>query len=174
MVRPGISLYGIDPTCRPNVDRHLRPAMKWVAPLLIVRDVPAGTSVGYGHTWTAPRNTRLGLVPVGYADGYMRALSNRASVIVHGRPAAVVGRVSMDMLTIDLSGIPAAHVGDDVVLLDDDPLSPASVYAMARHADTIPYEIFCRIGARVHRVPVDAPVEASVNQPGDDPPTSAS
>lgn len=161
MVRPGISLYGIDPTGRPSAARKLRPAMKWVAPLLMIRAVRAGTAVGYGQTWTSPRDTRIGLVPVGYADGYLRALSNRASVIVHGQAAPVVGRVSMDLLTIDLGDVPAARVGDDVVLLDDDPLSPASVYALARHADTIPYEIFCRIGPRVRRIVVGAAAESA-------------
>ena len=155
MVRPGLALYGIDPSGRPSLDRPLRPAMKWTAPLIGVRDVPAGTGVGYGQTWHAPRDTRIGLVPVGYADGYLRCFSNRAVVMVGGRPAPVVGRVSMDLITIDLGHHPQAAVGDEVTLLDNDPLSPASVYRLAELADTIPYEIFCRIGPRVQRVAVD-------------------
>jgi len=154
MVRPGIGLYGIDPMGA-GAGRNLRPVMKWVAPLLMVRTVRKGTSVGYGLTWTAPRDTRLGLVPVGYADGYLRCFSNRASVIVQGVAAPVVGRVSMDLLTVDLGGVPGAQLGDEVTLLEDDPASPASVYALAEMAGTIPYEIFCRIGARVHRVGMD-------------------
>ncbi len=152
MVRPGLSLYGIDPSSRPCMDRPLRPVMKWTAPLLMVRSASKGTGVGYGQTWTAERDSRIGIVPVGYADGYCRAFSNRAMMIVNNRPVPVVGRVSMDFTTIDLTGAPDAMVGDEVTILDNDPLSPASVYELARHADTIPYEVFCRIGARIKRV----------------------
>jgi alanine racemase len=155
MVRPGIALYGIDPTFRPCMDRALRPAMKWAAPLVSIRTVAQGTSVGYAQTWTAPRDARIGLAPVGYADGYLRCFSNRAVVMVAGRPAPVVGRVSMDLMTIDLSGHPHVTVADEVTILDNDPLSPASVYQLARLAETLPYEIFCRIGPRVARVAVD-------------------
>jgi alanine racemase len=155
MVRPGISIYGIDPTCRPSVDRPLRPVMKWTAPLIAIRDIPAGAGVGYGQTWTAAKSTRLGLVPVGYADGYPRVLSNRGMTVIGGQPAKVAGRVSMDLMVVDLENVPQAMVGDEVTLLDSDPLSPASVYRMAELAGTIPYEIFCRIGARVRRIAVD-------------------
>ena len=155
MVRPGLALYGIDPTCRPGVDRPLRPVLKWTAPLLMIRDVPAGCPVGYGHTWRAGRDTRIGLVPVGYADGYVRALSNRATMLVNNHRAPVIGRVSMDYTTIDLTHIPNAVIGDEVTVLDNDPLSPAGVYQLAEHAETIPYEILCRIGPRVARVGVD-------------------
>jgi alanine racemase len=154
MVRPGIALYGIDPTGSPNVNRPLRPVMKWTAPLVCIRTIRRGVFVGYGQSWCAARDTRIGLVPVGYADGYPRCYSNRAIMLVHGRPAPVVGRVSMDMTTIDLGDSPQAQIGDEVTLLDNDPLSPVSVYALAKWADTIPYEIFCRIGARVQRVAV--------------------
>lgn len=157
LVRPGLSLYGIDPTCRYDPGLPLQPVMKWTATILMVKDVRQGTGVGYGQTWQAPRNTRLGLVPVGYADGYMRAWSNHGVMMVHGRPAPVVGRVSMDMTMIDLTGIPEAAAGDEVVIMDDNPLSPASVYRLAQQGDTIPYEVFCRIGSRVHRVAVREP-----------------
>ena len=155
MVRPGVALYGIDPTLSPSMHRKLRPVMKWTAPLVGIKDVRRGTWVGYAQTWTAERDTRVGLVPVGYADGYPRCHSNRAVVLVHGRPAPVIGRVSMDLTTIDLGDIPQAAVGDEVTLLDNDPLSPVSVYALARWAETIPYEVFCRIGQRVKRVAVE-------------------
>ena len=154
MVRPGIALYGIDPVCRPSLSRPLRPVMKWTAPLVGIRGIRKGVGVGYGQTWQAPRDTRVGLVPVGYADGYPRCFSNTAAALIHGRPAPVVGRVSMDLTTIDLGDVPQAQVGDEVTLLDNDPLSPVSVYALAKWADTIPYEIFCRIGQRVQRVAV--------------------
>lgn len=155
MVRPGIALYGIDPACKPTMSHKLRPVLRWTAPLVAVREIKAGTTVGYGQTWAAPRDTRIGLLPVGYADGYLRAFSSRAQVMLGRRPAPVAGRVSMDMLTIDLSNHPNARIGDEVTLLDDDPLSPCSAYRLAGLADTIPYELFCRIGARIHRVAVE-------------------
>ena len=152
MVRPGLSLYGIDPTFTPSMDRPLRPVMKWTAPLLGVREVKKGTKVGYGQTWSAPRDTKIGLVPIGYADGYLRSFSNKASMLVDGKPVPVVGIVSMDSTTIDLGPASQSVIGDQVTILDDNPLSPVSVYALAKWAETIPYEIFCRIGPRVKRV----------------------
>ena len=164
MVRPGISLYGVDPTCKPSMDRKLRLVARWIAPLVGIRDIPAGTGVGYNHTWKAERDTRLGLVPIGYADGYPRILSNWGTMIVGGgggnRTAPVIGNISMDLATIDLRNCPDAKIGDPVTVMDNDPLSPASVYRMAELAHTIPYEILTRIGNRVRRVAVD-PTEAA-------------
>jgi alanine racemase len=162
MVRPGISLYGVDPTGKVSIDRALKPVMRWTAPLIGIRDVRKGNTVGYNQTWTAERDVRVGLVPVGYADGYPRACSNRGVMLINGCPAPVIGRVSMDLTTIDLSQVPMACVGDDVTILDNDPLSPASAYRLAEWAQTIPYEIFCRIGQRVRRVGVDP---ADVREP---------
>lgn len=161
MVRPGISLYGIDPQCSPCLDRPLRPALKWTAPLVGIRTVPAGTTIGYGQTFATDTPTRVGLIPVGYADGYLRQFSNRAVVMIHDKPAPVVGRVSMDFTTIDLTHLPHATVGEEVTLLDDDPLSPASVYKLAEWGQTIPYEILCKIGPRVRRVAVEPAGSAS-------------
>jgi alanine racemase len=155
MVRPGLSLYGIDPTGAASMDRKLRPAMKWIAPLIGIKEVPAGTRVGYCHTWSASRPTRVGLLPIGYGDGYWHAFSNRAVVMLHNIACPVIGRVSMDLTTIDLTDMPQVAVGDEATLLDDDPLSPLSVYKLAEWAQTIPYEIVTRIGQRVTRVAVD-------------------
>ena len=161
MVRPGLGLYGIDPSGKPNLDRPFRPVMKWVAPLIAIHDVPRDATVGYGQTWTAPRDTRVGLVPLGYADGYLRAFSNRGVMLLHNQPAPVLGRVSMDYTMIDVTKVAHATLGDPVTVLDHDPLSPASAYALARLADTIPYELFTRIGPRVRRVAVD-PTDSEV------------
>ena len=155
MVRPGLALYGVDPTGQPCADRPLRPVLKWMAPLIAVKTVRKGASVGYGQTWQTPRDTRIGLIPVGYADGYPRSLSNRAFVLIHDKPAPVVGRVSMDLLTVDLGQVAGAQIGDEATLLDDDPLSPVSIYKFAQWCETIPYEVTCRIGARVVRVAVE-------------------
>lgn len=154
MVRPGIALYGIDPTLSPSSERVLKPALKWTAPLVQIHGVDGGTAVGYGQTWRAPGDTRIGVVPVGYADGYPRCLSNRGVMMVQGVPCPVVGRVSMDLVTIDLANCPNAVLGDEVIIIDSDPLSPASVYEVARAAGTIPYEITAGIGQRIHRVAV--------------------
>jgi alanine racemase len=155
MVRPGIALYGIDPMLAPSPDRPLRPAMKWTAPLVQIHGIAANTSVGYGQTWRATEDTRIGLVPVGYADGYPRCLSNKGVMMVQGQACPVVGRISMDLTTIDLAAAPHAVVGDEVTILDPDPLSPASVYELARLAQTIPYEITAGIGQRIHRIPIE-------------------
>lgn len=154
MVRPGLAIYGIDPTGRPSINRALKPVMKWTAPLIGIRDIQAGTTIGYGQTYCAPRDMRIGLVPVGYADGYLRAFSNRGVMLLQGELCPVVGRVSMDLTTIDLTNAPHASLGDEVTLLDNDPLSPCSVYELAKWADTIPYEIFVHIGQRVKRVAI--------------------
>jgi alanine racemase len=151
MTRPGLSLYGIDPTFAPSLHRPLRPVLKWTAPLLGVRDIKRGTPVGYGQSWCAGRDTKIGLVPVGYADGYLRAFSNNAMMLLDDQPVPLVGTVSMDSTTVDLGPDSSALIGDEVTILDDNPLSPASAYALARRAGTIPYEIFCRIGPRVRR-----------------------
>lgn len=164
MVRPGIAIYGIDPTCRPHVDRPLRPVLKWVAPLTMVREIPAGATVGYNQAWRARTRTRIGLVPVGYADGYLRSFSNRAMMIVRGKAVPVVGRVSMDYATVDLDGVPGAAPGDEATVLDSDPLSPASVYSLAQVAATIPYEIFCHIGQRMKRMPAEAEEPATIGK----------
>jgi alanine racemase len=155
LVRPGLSLYGIDPQGKPSIDRALKPVMKWTAPLIGIRDVSKGQTIGYGQTHLTQKDTRVGLVPIGYADGYLRAFSNRGVMLVHGCPAPVVGRVSMDLTTIDLSQVPMASIGDEVVVLDSDPMSSASLYRLAEWAQTIPYEIITRIGARVRRVATD-------------------
>jgi alanine racemase len=155
MVRPGLSLYGIDPQGKPSIDRPLKPVLQWTAPLIGIRDVRRGDTIGYGQTWAAEKDTRVGLIPIGYADGYLRAFSNRGVMLIHDCPAPVIGRVSMDLTTIDLSQVPMAAIGDEVVVLDDNPISAANVYKLAEWAGTIPYEIISRIGSRVRRVAVD-------------------
>lgn len=154
MVRPGKALYGIDPTGQPTPGRDLRPILKWVAPLLMVRDIQRGQTVGYGATYSADRDMRIGLVPVGFADGYMRCLSGKGVMLVNGHPAPVVGRVSMDYTTIDLTSVPSAAEGDTVTIIDDDPASPAAIYNLARTAGTIPSELTCGLGPRIPRIAI--------------------
>lgn len=146
IVRPGIMLYGGSPLRdKTAAELGLSPAMTLRAPLISVREVAAGEPVGYGATWRAPQATRIGVVAIGYGDGYPRRLSNRAKVLLHGQRLPVVGRVSMDMITIDLEKCPQAAVGDPVVLWGQG--LPADEIAQA--ADTIAYELFCQLTSRV-------------------------
>lgn len=149
LVRVGAGLVGIDPTGAAG----LRPALRLTTPLISVRDVVAGTGVGYGHTWTAPRATTLGLLGLGYADGIPRAASSRGEVSVRGRRCQVVGRVSMDMTVVDLG--PALQAGDRIepgesvtVLGADGAPTPRE---WAAWADCLEHEILTGIGPRVRR-----------------------
>ena len=155
MVRPGIALYGYQPSDEMKNRLDLKPALRLTGRLMQVKDVPAGAGCGYGLTYTFDRPSRLGLVPVGYADGYLRCLSNRAMMGIRGRCVPIRGRVSMDQITIDLTGVEGVQVGDEVEIISGDPSAPNSVENLARLAGTIPYEVVCRLGRRVRRVLVD-------------------
>ncbi len=158
-VRPGLLLYGIAPapflTPDPDVGRSLwtalRPVMTLRSRVVAVKGIRAGESVGYGARFTAERATDIAIVPAGYADGLDLRLAGRASVLVHGFRAPIVGAVSMDMITIDVTGIPV-QTGDPVVILGSDGPDEIGVREMAHAIGTIPYEILCRIGTRIERV----------------------
>lgn len=156
MVRPGIALYGYQPSARMRNRLPLRPILRLTGRLMQVKGVAAGSRCGYGLTYTFDRPSTVGLVPVGYADGYVRALSNRAVMRVRGRDAPVRGRVSMDQVILDLTDVPGAAVGDEVEIVSPDPGAPHSVERLAELAGTIPYELTCRLGRRVRRVLADA------------------
>lgn len=144
-VRPGLMLYGISPI--PDVsaaDLGLRPAMTLQTQLIAIRRVPAGETVGYNGIWRAERDTRVGIAAVGYGDGYPRNLRSGCPVLVNGRETQVIGRVSMDMTAVDLSGI-EAQVGDTVTLWGEG----LPVERVAAFADTIAYELVCGISQRV-------------------------
>jgi alanine racemase len=130
----------------------LRPALRVWGRLLLTKPLPAGAAIGYGRTCTLGRPSVVGLVPIGYADGYFRCLSNRSTMRVRGRDVPVLGRVSMDQTVIDLTDVPGASVGDAVEIISSDPSAPHSVENLARLAETIPYEITCRLGPRARRV----------------------
>ena len=155
MVRPGIALYGYQPSDAMHNKLPLRPALRLTGRLMQRKTLPAGSRCGYGLTHAFERDTPVGLVPVGYADGYMRCLSNRATMRIGGQDVPVCGRVSMDQVIVDLTGVPGAAVGDEVEILSSDPAAPHSVESLARLCGTIPYELTCRIGHRARRVLVD-------------------
>ncbi|MCE5328002.1 MAG: alanine racemase [Planctomycetaceae bacterium] len=152
MVRPGLAIYGYRTGDDCPGQEALRPALRVTARLMQVKDVDAGTRCGYGLTYAMPAAGRIGLVPIGYADGYLRSFSNRACMKVRGQSARVIGRVSMDQTIIDLTGIAGAAVGDEVEVISSDRNEPNSVENLAKMAGTIPYEIIVRLGARVRRV----------------------
>jgi len=167
MVRPGIGLYGLLPSDEVANRLPLRPVLKLVSRLVLVKRVKPGQTVGYGRTWRAERPSVLGIVPIGYHDGYLRALSNRAVMTVRGRHAPVVGRISMDQTVLDLTDIPDARVGDEVVVISDDPAEPNSVYGLARIMGTIPYEVTALLGNRVARVAVQASDRTTARAPAE-------
>ena len=152
MVRPGIALYGMapDPSVEDKIER--RPVLALKTRIAYVRDVKAGTGVGYGHTWAATQDTRLATLPIGYADGYDRAYSNCAFAIHRGRRVPVVGRVSMDYITVDLGPDIPAEIGDTVTLIGRESGEVITAEEMASWRGTIPYEVTCSLGLRVQRV----------------------
>lgn len=151
--RIGIGLYGVQKNRTPPADK-LEPVMRLTSRIMQVRTVAAGTGVSYGHTWTAPKQTRIATVGAGYADGVPRLLSNRGHVGIAGRPGRypIVGNVCMDMFMIDVGVLPTGpnvKVGDKVVLFGD---GGPSAHDVAGWAETISYEICSGVGARVERV----------------------
>ena len=148
MVRPGISLYGygadgIEPGMTGG---RLQPAMSFVSRVLQVREVPAGIGLGYGHMFTTSKKTRLAVLPVGYEDGYLRSLSNKAEVLLHGRRAPVVGRISMNLTLVDVSEIQEVRPGDEAVLLGRQGNERISADEIAGWMETISYEVLCLFG----------------------------
>jgi alanine racemase len=151
MVRAGIVLYGISPL--PEFQNLLKPAMTWKTRISLMRDMPKGSSISYGRTFITPRKMRIATLSAGYADGYPWHLSNRdTAVLVRGQRCAILGRVTMDLMMIDVSKIDDARVGDEVVLMGRDGNEEISCAELARTAGTIPWEITTRIGVRVRRV----------------------
>jgi alanine racemase len=157
MVRVGIALYGLQPSTSDRVE-GLLPIARVKAPILAIHERPAGTGVGYGHTFVTRRASRLAIVPVGYADGYPRAMTNRAVAQVGGVDAPVVGRVSMDQIIVDVTDVPSARVGDVVTVVSWDVGKRNSLDAMADAIGTIGYELATHLGAgggRLERVIVE-------------------
>lgn len=151
-VRPGIALYGVAPEPALEGARGLRPALSWVSAVECLREVAAGVPVSYGGTFVTRRPSRLAVLPVGYADGYRRALGNRGHVLVRGRRAPLVGRVCMDLAVADVTDVGEVAEGDEAVLLGPQGTPVISAGQMADWLDTIPYEVLCAIGSRVPRV----------------------
>jgi len=151
MVRPGIMLYGYAPDLSLRDELDLKPVMQLECHIAYLKKVAPGTTVSYGRTWTAPEERWIATLPVGYADGYNRRLSNRAEVWIKGRRFPVVGRVCMDQIMVDLGPETDLKTGDPVVIFGPQPGAP-DAWELAELLDTIPYEITCGISHRVPRV----------------------
>ena len=155
IVRAGHALYGYVSPARGDAPRQMleiRPALTWKAKLMAVKEIPEGALVGYGGSFRAPRSMRIGVLGAGYADGIFHRLSNRGKVIADGKLTPILGTVSMDLTTIDLSHTSALAPGDAVTLLGSEGDASLDAQQIARVAGTISYNILCGISARVRRV----------------------
>ena len=151
IVRAGIMLYGISPL--PEFQKLLKPVMRWKTRIVLIRDMAKGSSISYGRTFITPRKMRIATLSAGYADGYPWHLSNRgAAVLVRGQRCPLVGRVTMDLMMIDVSNIDNVQVGNEVVLMGRDGSEEISCVELAEKAGTITWEIITRIGVRVRRI----------------------
>ncbi|MGC2399564.1 MAG: alanine racemase [Acidobacteriaceae bacterium] len=157
MLRPGLALYGyLDRITEDGVswpgDPGLSPVLAWKTEVTSLRTLRASETAGYGNTFRASRETRLALLPVGYADGLSRLLSSRGHVLLRGREAPIAGRISMDQTIVDVTAIPGAAIGDEVVLLGNQGRRTMSAWNFADLTASIPWEVLCAIGPRVPRV----------------------
>ncbi|WP_127015309.1 alanine racemase [Anoxybacter fermentans] len=159
MIRPGIMAYGLWPSDDVDHTIDIRPVMEWKARIIYVKEVPAGTGISYGKTFVTKRKTRVATLPLGYADGYSRHLSNKGQVLVKGKRAPVIGRVCMDQTMIDVTDIEGVQVGDEVVLLGRQGNDFISAEEMASWIGTINYEVVCAVSKRVPRYYIGQAVE---------------
>ncbi len=151
MVRCGVAIYGLDPFGRDPAQQRLEPALSLTSYVADVKRFEPGATAGYGRTWAADRQTRVGVLPIGYGDGVRRGLSNNADVLVGGHRYPLVGTVSMDNITIDLGPEPTVSAGDEAVLIGAQGGERILAEELARRLDTINYEITCGISPRVPR-----------------------
>ena len=152
MVRPGIMAFGAWPMGSRPALCPLKPVLRWETRIALLKDLPQDWSIGYGRTYSTQAPMRTAVLPVGYRDGYRRELSNRSDVLIRGRRCPVRGRVSMDQIVVDVTGVPSASVGDPAVLIGSDGSETISVEELAQLAETIPNDILTGIGPRVRRV----------------------
>jgi alanine racemase len=159
MVRPGLALYGYNLKCEGTGAAEavlpVRPVLTWKTRIIALRDIAPGTPVGYNRRWQSNRPTRLAVIPVGYGDGFSRHLSNKGRVILRDHYAPIAGNVSMDLTMIDVTDIPEAAIGDEVLLIGRSPHCCIGADEHARLAATIVYEILCSLSPRVPRVYVE-------------------
>jgi len=170
MVRPGISIYGCHPSPQMRNKPDLKPAMKVVSFLTFVKNIPAGSHIGYGCTHKASKDMLIGVVPIGYGDGYDRRLSNIGKMTIAGQLVPVVGRVSMDQTVVDLTEIGSKGIkvsaGQEVIVIDNVRSAPNSIESIAEMLGTVPNEIMTRLGPRIQRVQSNPPNEPATRKAG--------
>ena len=152
MVRPGIGLYGLSPFEHTQHKLKLKPVLTWKTKIIYLKKVPSGFCVSYGRTFVTNKNSVIATVPVGYADGYSRVLSNKADVLVRGKKCPVAGRITMDMMMIDVTDVKGVSIGDEVVLLGTQGKETIKAEELAKLENTISYEVTCSISPRVPRI----------------------
>lgn len=155
MVRPGIMLYGAYPSPKMAQQVTLKPVLSWTSRILQLKKVPPQTSISYGQTYVTERESLIATLPIGYADGYSRLLSNRGEALVRGQRAKIAGRVCMDLTMLDVTDIANVQQGDEVVLLGRQGSGEISADEIAAWTNTISYEIFTSVGARVPRIHIN-------------------
>jgi alanine racemase len=151
LVRPGIMLYGYHTLAQEGATSEVKPVLTWKTTIAHLHTVQPGDSVSYNRTFVASRPSRIAVLPMGYADGYNRLLSNRGAVLIGGRRAPVVGRVCMDMTMVDVTDVPGVEIGHEAILIGQQGQERITAADLASWQQTIPYEILCAIGPRVPR-----------------------
>jgi len=152
MVRPGIGLYGLTPFDHAHKNLKLKPVLSWKTRIINLKRVSAGFCVSYGRTFVTNKASVIATIPVGYADGYSRVLSNKGDVLVRGKRCPIAGRITMDMMMVDVTGIKGVAIGDEVVLIGSQGKELIKAEELAKLQNTINYEVTCSISARIPRI----------------------
>ncbi len=152
LVRPGLMLYGLYPSPRLKPKLKLKPALSVKSKIVFLKKVLCGRGISYGHTFIAPKDMKVATLAIGYRDGYLRCLSNRASVLINGKRCPILGRVTMDQIMVDVSKLKSIKVGTTAVILGNQKENSISADELAEYANTISYEIVCNLGNHLSRV----------------------
>ncbi len=155
MVRPGIMMYGLRPSHEVDQNFKLKPALNWKAKIVYLKEVPSGSGISYGATYVTDKKAQIATIPMGYADGYSRLLSNKGDVLINGQRAPIRGRVCMDQFMVDVTHIEDVEIGDEVVLIGTQKDKEVSATELADIIGTINYEITCDITKRVPRIYIE-------------------
>jgi len=157
MVRPGLILYGSLPS--PSINKvfsqkgnHFQPVMQWKSQIILIKPIAKGQPISYSGSFITRQNSLVATLPIGYADGLHRSLSNKIDVLIRGKRAPQIGNICMDMTLIDVTKIQGVEEGDEVVLFGEQEGQVIQVEEMAIKGETIPYEILCNVGKRVPRI----------------------
>ena len=150
-IRPGIITYGVWPDNKPDESVGIKPIMEWKTKIVLIRDLPGGVSISYGRTFRTGKPTKIAVLPVGYADGYPRILSNNSDVLIRGVRCPIRGTITMNETMVDITHLPETNVGETVTLIGTDAHETVSVEELAEKAQTIGYEILTGIGEYIPR-----------------------